>query len=321
MKGLNVQWSTGATLPRTSSLDLGACGYNFNGAYSGYSQRPMQLKMTQLSHLCALEFHGPDAAAFLHNQTTAEIKGLAVYESTFASLCNPAGRVLATLLLQRVEEGFLALCAQSLSGLVVTELSRYIFRMKVTVSARTDWAVVGLTEMTAAEDLMRILTPHLDYGIMPHSEGLEALDTTSVSSWRAEELQHGINWLDEDTSGEYLPQMLGLDMLGAVSFTKGCYPGQEIIIRIRHLGKLKRHPYICRLSCANSLDAGDKVSLYSKAGSAPAEIVNVQQDSVGRCWLFLVVRCSEERKFDSLESSGQSFELQVCRRFDSGPEG
>ena len=280
----------------------------------------MQLKMTQLFHLCAIEFHGPDAAAFLHNQTTAEIKGLAMYESTFASLCNPAGRVLATLLLQRVEEGFLGLCAQALSDLVVTELRRYIFRMKVTVRPRTDWVVVGLTEMTAAEDLMRIHTPHLDYGIVPHSEVLEPLGTMSVSPWKARELQHGINWLDEDTSGEYLPQMLGLDMLGAVSFTKGCYPGQEIIIRIRHLGKLKRQPYICALTCASSFDAGDKVSLHSEAGNADAEIVNVQEDSAGRCWLFLVVRCSEARKFDSLEASGRRFEFQVCRRFDSRPE-
>ena len=47
-------------------------------------------------------------------------------------------------------------------------------------------------------------------------------------------------WLAADTAGEFLPQMIGLDEIGAVSFSKGCYLGQEVVARAQHLGEVKR---------------------------------------------------------------------------------
>ena len=53
-------------------------------------------------------------------------------------------------------------------------------------------------------------------------------------------IRQGIPLLHTSTSGRFLPQELNLDRLDAVSFTKGCYPGQEIIARLRYRGAVKR---------------------------------------------------------------------------------
>ena len=53
-------------------------------------------------------------------------------------------------------------------------------------------------------------------------------------------IRAGIPWIDERNSEEFTPHMLNLDRLGAISFSKGCYTGQEIVARTEHLGKSKR---------------------------------------------------------------------------------
>ena len=58
--------------------------------------------------------------------------------------------------------------------------------------------------------------------------------------WRRCEIEAGFADVSPAVRGEFLPQMLGLDRLGAVSFTKGCYLGQEVVTRAAHRGKIKR---------------------------------------------------------------------------------
>jgi folate-binding protein YgfZ len=58
--------------------------------------------------------------------------------------------------------------------------------------------------------------------------------------WLGLDIQAGIPWLFTQTSEEFVPQMLNLDKLNAISFEKGCYTGQEIVARTHYLGKNKR---------------------------------------------------------------------------------
>lgn len=68
--------------------------------------------------------------------------------------------------------------------------------------------------------------------------GLGAPQT--AAEWHAARIAAGIADVDSDTSGKFTPHMLNLDRLGAVSFDKGCYTGQEVIARTEHLGNAKR---------------------------------------------------------------------------------
>ncbi|MBM4221025.1 MAG: folate-binding protein, partial [Gammaproteobacteria bacterium] len=56
-------------------------------------------------------------------------------------------------------------------------------------------------------------------------------------------IRAGIPAIAPATSGEFIPQMINLDLLDAISFSKGCYTGQEIIARTRYLGRVKRRMF------------------------------------------------------------------------------
>jgi hypothetical protein len=80
--------------------------------------------------------------------------------------------------------------------------------------------------------------------------------------WRWLDIEAGVPLISEATREEFVPQMAGFEQLGAVSFRKGCYPGQEIVARTQYLGKVKRHLY--RAHCVSPMTAGQ--AIYSAGG-------------------------------------------------------
>jgi folate-binding protein YgfZ len=111
--------------------------------------------------------------------------------------------------------------------------------------------------------------------------------------------------LGETTSGAFLPQMLGLQAIGALSFSKGCYPGQEVIARTRHLGKLKRRPLLCRISAtAPALAPMNDVILRSLGGEATAVVVDSTPSGKGETLVMLVARIEDEFMANALEHAG-----------------
>lgn len=80
--------------------------------------------------------------------------------------------------------------------------------------------------------------------------------------WRRYEIQAGFTQITPELSEAFLPQMLGLDRLGAVSFSKGCYLGQEVVTRAAHRGVVKRR--LVRLeihtACARPIAPGTRLN-------------------------------------------------------------
>ena len=159
-----------------------------------------------------IKIDGADAAGFLHGQFTTDVTGLASGRAGLSAWCDPKGRVVATFILARVDGAFLLLAPDDIKETFIKRLKMYVLRANVVI---TDAEV---------EDVPQLL--HL-----PGTDG-ELSETAFI--------RQGIPLLHPDTSGRFLPQELNLDKLDAVSFTKGCYPGQEIIARLRYRGAVKR---------------------------------------------------------------------------------
>lgn len=70
----------------------------------------------------------------------------------------------------------------------------------------------------------------------------------SESSWRLADISAGVPSVTEGIVEAFVPQMINLQLINGLSFTKGCYPGQEIVARMQYLGKLKRHMRVFSLS-------------------------------------------------------------------------
>jgi folate-binding protein YgfZ len=242
--------------------------------------------MNARNDLSVIAFSGRDADTFLHNQLTQDIRALEPGEATFASICQPKGRVIALLMVIARDDGFRVVCSRSLADRLVTHLRRFVFRDQVVIEPATE-AVAGPFEAGAdAGDEFVMVDPllALRYGLV--SDTAEGDDPEAV----ARELEAGVAWLDEDTTEQFLPQMLGHEVIGALSFRKGCYPGQEIIARTRYLGKLKRHPWTGTVDEALPLEPLGECDLTGADASASAVLVKQARGADGRWRVMLVVR-------------------------------
>lgn len=251
---------------------------------------------SKLNNLAAVSVHGEDAASFLQAQLTANLEPLENGDSCFAAYCEPKGNVLAVLWVQKRELDFLIVMAETLRDSVLNRLRMYVLRSRVEFKPLED-SVVGWQENDA-----------LEYGVDPSGEAAD--DAAHAMAWRAMELRRGVTWLGPETAGQFLPQMLGLDRLGAVSFNKGCFPGQEIIARLRYLGKLKRFPCLLRTDAELAVSRGDELILTTDDGNEDKAIVVDSAVDADANLLLVVTRINPETPPGAMVISGQSVAVE-----------
>ena len=188
--------------------------------------------------LSPIKYEGADAAAFLHGQFTTDVTGLAPGRACLSAWCDAKGRAIATFILARQDEAFLLLAPDDIKETFVKRLKMFVLRSDVAINNADE------------EDIPQF--PHL-----PGTDG--DLSETAL-------IRQGIPLLHPGTSGRFLPQELNLDKLDAVSFTKGCYPGQEIIARLRYRGAVKRR--LCHATTDNSILLAPGAGLVAGRGRA-----------------------------------------------------
>jgi folate-binding protein YgfZ len=273
----------------------------------------MQHQNLPLRHLAVLEFKGRDAGEFLQAQLTADILSMENSEGVFACCCNPAGRVLGLLLLKYSGASWFAICSAELAPVLCDWLGRYVLRSRVEIIMRDDLGVAAVPHAVSKSPATILFqTPQGCYAIMPLPElsGEDRADHRAAI--RCNELLAGVFWLDEASSGQFLPQMLGLERIGALSFSKGCYPGQEIIARTRYLGKLKRHPVLCLVDGATKTEPLAAVELRQgedfTASAVAVESAAVPHDAV--TLLLLVMRAEPDFAPQTLVLDGKELTVR-----------
>lgn len=261
--------------------------------------------MITLPYLSVARFSGTDAGEFLHNQVSNDVQGLDDGESVFACYCEPKGRVLALLLVCRVDDGFYVVMASALAKAVTDRMRMFVLRSQVEIELLDQCAIVGVIEETVpnATELATILpVPGTERSLLLlDAKTVADADESTVDAWKAAELRSGICWLDFATSGEFLPQWLGFDELGAVNFRKGCYPGQEIVARTRYLGKVKRHPRLLRLEMSTCPSHMAKLELTGGGETADAVAVDCVATGPDETLLFVVTRMDPDTKVENVD--------------------
>jgi folate-binding protein YgfZ len=213
-----------------------------------------------LAHLSILKISGKDAAAFLQGQITCNVKDITEHQGSIGAYCNAKGRVIATFVLIKSGHDFLMVLPQELSAKVCEQLQKYILRAAVVLSSAqetlclfgwseaskmSNFSVAKLTESACAitlpgQRILLIAEPQAAETIWSAKIRLENFLPADSCEWRYLDILAGLPWLTAATSEEFIPQMLNIDKLGGISFTKGCYTGQEIVARTHYLGKNKR---------------------------------------------------------------------------------
>ena len=262
--------------------------------------------MLKLTHLSAILFSGTDAGSFLHNQLSADVLGLTNGDSTFACYCEPKGRVLALMLVQKINEDYYVIMSSTLATAVTQRLAIYRMRSKVVIEVLDGYTISGTradkAEEPALSNAHAVRIPgSTQWLIVAPSENTADTNSALQEDWKISELSLGITWLNPETSGEFLPQMLGFETLGAVNYRKGCYPGQEIVARTHYLGKVKRHPRLLNCKLKHYPEPMDKIKILSDDQDHDAIVVDRSNDADGNVCLLVVTRMGPEMTARQIE--------------------
>lgn len=198
---------------------------------------------------------GADAATFLHSQLTQDFSLLDRQHARLAGYCTAKGRLLATMVGWKAsdDELLLALPLELLPA-TLKRLSMFVLRAKCKLSDASQglavWGLLGTPPaeawtLQAAGSAVQIALPAAPgqgraLWVQPSAEAAPDLPRATPADWAWAELESGIAWVRGATVEAFVPQMINLELVGGVSFKKGCYPGQEVVARSQYRGTLKR---------------------------------------------------------------------------------
>ncbi|NMK49387.1 folate-binding protein YgfZ [Achromobacter sp. Bel] len=220
---------------------------------------------------------GADALPFLHGQLTQDVTGLPADAARLAGYCTAKGRLLATLVMWRAAPGaddapqLYGLVRQDLSQALLKRLSMFVLRAKVKLAAaplhvagvqasaedaaaleavagalpRSAWQRADLPSGTwiaapSANGRLRWWWIASDEQLEQAAPLAAVLGLAPASQWHVADLAAGIPWIATATQDVFIPQTVNLELIQGVSFTKGCYPGQEVVARSHYRGTVKR---------------------------------------------------------------------------------
>lgn len=208
----------------------------------------------RLSQFGTIRSSGPDARTFLQGQLSADVMALTPDTVLLASCNSAQGRVQSVLWLFERGDEIVLLTAAELLEATIARLKKYVLRAKVKFEAA---ALDVLGSMSAATNIADWTAPlHQqqtgDTNVVEWPGGRRLIvapssviepDEPFTRAWRLADIQAGIPTLHTQTNESFVAQMLNLDLLGGISFDKGCYTGQEIIARTHYRGSVKRRMF------------------------------------------------------------------------------
>lgn len=181
-------------------------------------------------HYTTIACLGDDALLFLQGQLSCDMREVGPNKLTLGCYCNSKGRVIAAPYLYAVPDGFHLIVPSDLAQSFVHSLARVIVFSK----ANLNNVSVKYPAIPDLENPQFSIAPGIGFTLGQATPAPE-------DAWQARLIEIGIPIIGQAQSGKFLPHDLGFVALGAVSFTKGCYVGQEIITRMQYKGKLKKH--------------------------------------------------------------------------------
>ncbi|MBT8136430.1 MAG: hypothetical protein KJO54_05360 [Gammaproteobacteria bacterium] len=228
-----------------------------------------------LGHYGCIEIDGADAGPFLQSQLSADIDALDPEQSVLTGWHDRKGRVLACPRVVRKASSYWLMLPAGLVAETLAGLKVFVFRSKVSLADRSDTiAAAGvIDESGQRHEVYARREPLLERLAAHHAEGVREIST---GQWDLLDIGAGTPQVYEQTRGDFTGQMINLDLIGGISFSKGCYPGQEVIARTHHLGRSKRRMqrYVCDGAApepGTSLDDEQGKRGGSVVRSAPAE--------------------------------------------------
>ncbi|MBL4823050.1 MAG: tRNA-modifying protein YgfZ [Colwellia sp.] len=274
--------------------------------------------LVSLENYSAISLKGEQQTSYLQGQVTCDVNSSNDNNFLVGAHCNAKGKVFSVFRLINRNSAHLLIQPKASIGGSISELKKFGVFAKVDITATDElhfYALVGKQATTILQDnfnqipdsltpvvqvntttLVYIAGKQARYLLIDDSQVLDniiskvKLPTYRSAVWDLLEINEGFPQLSKACSGEYVPQMLNLQAINGISFTKGCYLGQETVARMQYLGKNKRALYSLKTQLTQPLNSDDVIEKqlgenWRKAGDI---LTNYQADN-GRCYLQAVL--------------------------------
>ena len=262
--------------------------------------------LVDLSSYGLIRISGDDTRTYLQGQVTNDVNRVTANTAQPNGYCSPKGRMLGSFwLFERDGDLFAQLPAEQLAN-TIKRLSMFVLRSKVTLSDASDALARAGVAGDCAPDLLAGLVgtlPEETWGTVTE-DGITVLRLpgdrprfeligpeqpmlalwsklagsavqTGPEFWHLMDIRAGLPNVYAATSEAFVPQMANLQLIGGVSFTKGCYTGQEVVARMQYLGKLKRRMYRARIPTeADPAPGTELFSPHSESGQGAGRVVD-----------------------------------------------
>ncbi|MDF2691226.1 MAG: folate-binding protein [Gammaproteobacteria bacterium] len=280
-----------------------------------------------------IKIAGHAAAKFLQGQLTCDVNEISQDHSSLSAHCNPQGRMISLGRLYLYQEQMHYALPTSIANVAIAHLKHYglFSKLNFTEASLKSIGLAGenlrgllenqfslpkelnqcsqhgellIIQVQSKPDRFEIIGPAAKLNELINSLGIQLSNDNSL--WQCLEIEAGQAFLCQQTIGKFLPHDIRLPELNAVSFTKGCYIGQEIIARMHYLGKLKKQLWLVETQAEMDFSAQ---KLLDQNQKAQAELICQAKTQSGQRIALAVFNQAPEQESYSLEN-GQKISLR-----------
>lgn len=248
-----------------------------------------------LTDRAVISLTGADRTKYLQGQVTCDVDLLNAGDASLGGHCDSKGRLWASFWLANLGEELLLVLNASLLERQLPELKKFAVFAKTDIEAVTEqWQVFGLAgegvsywldqQFEGSNNLLQggvVIPVAAEHTLLllPAGTPPPELPLGSESEWRGLMIQAGLPDMQAEHQGEYIPQMLNLQALHGISFTKGCYLGQETVARAKYRGANKKAMFVLSGHASAPIGANQDLELqlgenWRRAGT----VLSVYQD-------------------------------------------
>lgn len=259
-----------------------------------------ELLVSPLSHLGVIAVTGEQNRTFVHGQVTADITGLAADEWRWSAHCDARGKMWSTARVFMQGDTLMMLLPQDTLVQDLAEYQKYaVFSQAELTDASAEYAIYGVAGNQASSwladkfsqfDAAAALS-HLDNGVILKDADrfivIIAKDAANAFAdvaqydavaWQALEIQAGYPNLPAAHQNQFVPQMCNVQAVGGISFTKGCYMGQETVARMKYRGGNKRALYVIKGTSSSAVTLESQLEIALEDSFRPVgAIIEVAQ--------------------------------------------
>lgn len=264
---------------------------------------------------------GADAETFLQGQFTNDISQATDSHHQLSAYCTHKGRIQANFRVCRYNGDYLLQMPKPILDKLIKRLPMFVMRSQVEITDASDDLVqlsfaggnvseildslfvqqlpqnagdsycaedITILKVAGTIDRFLVITSQHKAEILINTLAMRA-KPLSNSQWQLLDIRAGIPTVEESTFENFVPQMINMQLIDGVSFTKGCYIGQEVVARLKYLGKTKRQMYLAKTESDACPAPGTPLfSPDSSSGQGAGSVVNSQPSPTGGCEMLVV---------------------------------